>query len=225
MPTRTSERGSITVARLVEAARTLLRAGGLEAVTVRELARSVHVSAPALYKHVRGREEVVDRLVAMCLDEVTAAVTAARDAEPATNPGARFLAAGRGFAAWGRANRAEFALVFGTPVTGFTKVTGGPGEQAGVRLGRVFVEIAAQGVDQIRDAGPLPPELAQPLAAWGEKRGLPLAVGQVHTVVSAFGDLLGLVAVDVSGQLGFALPDARRYLELRLTELADRVTA
>lgn len=222
---RPTERGSVSVPRVVAAARTLLRSGGLEAVTVRELARSVGVSAPALYKHVRGREEVVDRLVAASLDEVTAAVAAARDSADVADAHARFLAASRGFAGWARANRAEFALVFATPVTGFAKVAGGAGDQAGVRLGRVFVEIAAEAGDRIRDAGPLPPELARPLAAWAEKRGLSLAVGQVHTVVSAFGDLLGLVSVDVFGQIGFALPDPDRYLELRLVELADRVAA
>lgn len=220
-----TQRGSISVPRLIAAARTLLRSGGLEAVTVRELARSLGVSAPALYKHLRGREEVVDRLVAACLDEVTTAVAAARDAADATDPRARFLAAARGFAGWARANRAEFALVFATPVTGFAKVTGGAGDQAGVRLGQVFVEIAASARDRLHDGGPLASALAQPLAAWAEKRRLPLTVGQVYTVVSAFGDLLGLVSVDVFGQLGFALPDTDPYLDRRLAELADRVAA
>lgn len=219
---RSAGRTGVSVPRLVAAARDLLRAGGLEAVQVRELARSIGVSAPALYKHVRGREEVVDRLVAACLDEVTAEVAAARDTAV---PGGEFLAAARGFARWARGNRAEFALVFATPVTSFAKVTGGAGDQAGVRLGQVFVEIAASARDRLRDAGPLPSALAEPLTAWAELRHLPLTVGQVHTVVSAFGDLLGLVSVDVFGQLGFALPETDRYLDRRLVELADRVTA
>lgn len=222
--TQPAARTGVSVPRMIAAARDLLRAGGLEAVQVRELARSLGVSAPALYKHVRGREEVVDRLVAACLDEVTAAVAAARDAADPADPRGRFLAAARGFAGWARANRAEFALVFATPVTGFAKVTGGAGDQAGVRLGQVFVEVAASSRDRLRDAGPLPSALASPLSAWAEKRRLPLTVGQVHTVVSAFGDLLGLVAVDVFGQLGFALPETDLYLDRRLDELADRVS-
>ena len=224
-------REGVSVGRVVAAARTLLRSGGIEAVTVRELGRALGVSAPALYKHVRGRAEIVDRLVAACLDELTAEVASARDAEPLPDPGVRFLAAGRAFAAWARANRAEFALVFATPVVGFAKLSDGPGEQAGVRLGRVFVEIAAQASAQIRDAGPLPAALSGPLAAWTARRDLGLSPGQAHTVVSAFGDLLGLVSVDVFGQLGFALPPSTTgpgpgpYLDLRLQEVADRVTA
>jgi AcrR family transcriptional regulator len=48
--------------RLLDAARKLLREGGPRAVTVQGMAQLARVSAPALYKHFSGRDEVLAAL-------------------------------------------------------------------------------------------------------------------------------------------------------------------
>jgi AcrR family transcriptional regulator len=219
--------GGVTVPRIVAVARALLVSGGLEAVTVREVARGLGVSAPALYKHVHGRGEIVDRLAAACLEELTVAVVAARDAAALGDHAGRFVAAGEALNRWAQAHRAEFALLFATPAAAVARPEDGAGHAAGVRLGRAFLEIAVPAAlaGRLRAApdGAVPPPVAEQLRAWGEARDVPLGDGQLWSVVAGFHDLLGLVAVAAFGQVGFALRDTDDYMRVRLRELAGRL--
>src|SRR3712207_5505847 len=95
-------RPSVTVDRIVAVARALLVAGGLEAVTVREVARGLTVTAPALYKHVSGRGEIVDQLAVSCLRELTEHVVDARNALPPHEHLGRLTAAGLALHRWAR---------------------------------------------------------------------------------------------------------------------------
>jgi AcrR family transcriptional regulator len=217
-------RAPVTPATIVGAARTLLVRGGLESVVVREVARSLGVSAPALYKHVDGRTDIVDRLSAVCLDELTDEVVRARDAA-GDEPRAAFVAAGLAWYRWAHRHPAEFALLFATPAVPFERPTDGRGRQAGLRLGRAFLEIVVRAADGGRLLAPpdheVPPEVAVQLRDWGADRGMPLGDGQLWTAVSGFHDLLGLVMVEAFGQLGFALADTDAYMRRRLARLAD----
>ncbi len=215
----------MTVERIVAVARELLVAGGIEAVTVRQVARGLTVTAPALYKHVQGRAEIVDQLTATCLDELTTAIVTARDAVPADDFRGRLSAVGLALRDWARAHPAEFALAFATPATAFDRVATGAGQAAGVRLGQAFLEIVvpAAMAGRLRAApdGQVPPEVAVQLRAWGQARGMPLSDGQLWAAVRGFHDILGLVAVEAFGQLGFALRDTSAYMADRLASLAD----
>ncbi len=220
-------RPPVTVPRIVEVARARLASGGLEAVTVREVARGLGVSAPALYKHVGGRADIVDQLAAACLGELTAAVVGGRDAVAASDHAGRFVGAGEALHAWAQAHRAEFALLFATPAAAFARPEDGAGHMAGVRLGRAFLEIAAAAalagrLRAVPDEA-VPPPVAVQLRAWGEARDVPLGDGQLWSVVAGFHDLLGLVAVSAFGQVGFALTDTRDYMRVRLSHLAARL--
>lgn len=220
-------RAPVTVPRIVAVARSLLVAGGLEAVTVRDVARGLDVSAPALYKHVQGRAEIVDQLAASCLDELTAAVTAARDAAPEADHVARFVAVADALHAWAGANRAEFALLFATPAVPFARPEDGVGHAAGQRLGRAFLEVVVGAARAGRLAAApdasVPTEVAAQLRSWAASRDLPLTDGQLWTAVAGFHDLLGLVSVEAFGQVGFALHDTAAYMRTRIRELADRL--
>jgi TetR/AcrR family transcriptional regulator, tetracycline repressor protein len=60
--------GSITRAQIIEAAMTVVKAGGYDQMTVRSLAAELGVSPMSLYRHIRDKDdlldEVVDRLLA-----------------------------------------------------------------------------------------------------------------------------------------------------------------
>lgn len=108
-PTR-AEAHAATVARIVEAARTLLVSHG--EVTLRAVARELGMTAPALYRYASSHEDLV-RMVAIAIDaEVAEQVNAAADRQPADDPAARLLAACVEFRRWALAHRKEFALVF-----------------------------------------------------------------------------------------------------------------
>lgn len=67
-------RTSLTPRSIVDAALALADAEGLEAVTIRRLARELGVTPMALYWHVRNKDELLDLLAARLFDEVDLSV-------------------------------------------------------------------------------------------------------------------------------------------------------
>jgi len=227
-PIDKAPRAPVTVATIVAAARELLVQGGPENVAIRELARSLRVSAPALYKHTSGRGEIVDLLAAACLDELTGIVIAARDEQPHDDHRGRLLAAGQAWYRWAHAHPAEHALIFATPAVTFDRPTHGRAHAAGTRLGRAFQEIAAPAAlsGQLRSVpdDDVPVDVATQLRQWAATRGVPLSVGQLWSTTCAFQDLMGLIMTESFGQLGYALTDTDAHMQARLVQLADALT-
>lgn len=220
-------RPPLTVDRIVGVARGLLSQGGVEAVTIREVARGLSVTAPALYKHVQGRGELVDQLTIACLDELTCRLTTARDAHPPAAYRARLGAAGRAMHAWALENRAEFALLFATPVTPFERSTTPQVQEAGQRMGGAFLEIlvpaALEGRLRATPDAAVPEQAAVQLMTYDEACSFGLSASQLWTIVAGFQDLLGMVAVEAFGQLGFALTDTEAFMAARLDQLASEL--
>jgi AcrR family transcriptional regulator len=61
---------------IVSAARTVLAAEGVDALTMRRVASELGVQAPSLYKHLTGKHAIEDALIAAGLREVGAALHA-----------------------------------------------------------------------------------------------------------------------------------------------------
>ena len=225
MAARTATRAPLDRERLVDAARELLVEGGPNAIVVREVARRLGVTAPALYKHVQGRDDLLTLLIAACYDEVTDACGTARNEQPENAHRARLEAATQAFRSWANTNTAEFGLVFGSPLPGYHAPHGGPTAASARRFGQVFFEIFAgalrDGRLRVRDDAELPPDMHRQLAAYAESSGFAMSPGQLYPFVMGWQRMLGLVAVESTGQLAWALPDPRTLTDEQLTHLAD----
>ncbi|GAB2455551.1 TetR-like C-terminal domain-containing protein [Jatrophihabitans fulvus] len=92
----------------------LLGDGGAEAVSVAAVAARLGLTAPALYRYVRDRDEMVSRLRARAADELAAAVVAATGTTPA--PGTAGDPSGIVATAirdWARSHHHAYLLLFG----------------------------------------------------------------------------------------------------------------
>ncbi|MGZ4132095.1 MAG: TetR/AcrR family transcriptional regulator C-terminal domain-containing protein [Actinomycetota bacterium] len=69
MTTKTNTRERLTRGRVIEAALRVLDAEGLEAVTMRRVAREVGVEAMSLYNHVKDKDDLLDGIVGRILLE------------------------------------------------------------------------------------------------------------------------------------------------------------
>ena len=67
---------------ILAAARALLEAGSAESVTLRSVAREVGVSAPSIYSHFAGRDEILQAIVEEAFDELEEALGVAGEHEP-----------------------------------------------------------------------------------------------------------------------------------------------
>lgn len=98
----------ITRERIVEAALAVLDEGGIDAVTVRAVAARLDVRAPALYWHVRDKQDLLDEMGTEIQRRVQTALAAALDAAldaPHPVSQSEWLS---GLAAYGRILRAEY---------------------------------------------------------------------------------------------------------------------
>jgi len=83
--------------------------GGLDAVSMRRLARDLGVTAPALYKHYDGREEilldVVSEAYRLCAEHLSVALSG-------STPADRFRLAGRGYLDFALGNPKLYEMMY-----------------------------------------------------------------------------------------------------------------
>ncbi|WP_281412194.1 TetR/AcrR family transcriptional regulator C-terminal domain-containing protein [Miltoncostaea marina] len=103
-------RRPLSAGRIVRAAMDLIDERGLEALTMRRLGAELGVEAMSLYKHVRGKEAILDGVRELLLAELAASGPAAgRDWREA------LLRFARAYRALARAHPGSFALLAAAP--------------------------------------------------------------------------------------------------------------
>lgn len=204
-----------TMAEIKATARRHLVAGGpeaLAALSLRAVAREMGLTAPALYRYVDSRDDLLTEVIADLFGELTTSLEDARDAQPPEAIGPRLVAASTALRSWALAHPTEFGLLFGSPLPGYNMPSEGAKHEAGRRFGLVFAGLFAQLWEQRPFPCPatadLDPALARQLTAYAESMGSPLPPGAVKVFLECWVRLYGLVCMEVFGHLRFALDDA-----------------
>jgi AcrR family transcriptional regulator len=99
------------VARIVAVARAELTEG--DGVSLRRVAGRLGISAPALYRYIVSREQLLDLVVDAVDADIADRVAAVIGALPKSDRGEAMTAALTTFRSWALANHAEFSLVLG----------------------------------------------------------------------------------------------------------------
>jgi len=201
-----------TMAEIKATARRHLVTAGPEALSLRAVARDMGLTAPALYRYVDSRDDLLTEVSTELYDELTSSLEAARDKQPAEAIGPRLVAASWALRTWALAHPTEFGLLFGSPLPGYAVPSEGVLHEAGRRFGLVFAALFAQlweqrpfPCDRTED---LDAALVGQLAAYAESMGSPLPPGAVKVFLECWVRLYGLVCMEVFGHLKFALDDA-----------------
>jgi AcrR family transcriptional regulator len=214
----------LSTERIVATSRELLVEGGPPAVVVREVARRLGVSAPALYRHVSGRDDLLTLLIAACNDEVTAACEQALAACDPDDHETRLREATLAFRSWALAHPPEFGLLYGTPIAGYAAPEAGPTVASSRRFGQlfggIFADLLRAGRLRTVPDAELEPDLRADLQRAADAMGLPMRPGEVYPFVVGWQRMLGLVSVEVAGHLRWAFEDAEGFARRQLVELA-----
>ncbi|CAN5141352.1 TetR/AcrR family transcriptional regulator [soil metagenome] len=226
--TRREANREATLADIRAGARALLVAEGHPGVTLRAIARSIGMTAPALYRYFPSREDLLRDLITGSFGEMSDTMEAAARAYPTDDLAGRLFAAANAFRGWALGHRAEFELVFATP---HAKEEGLPEDHplvlAGERFGGVFlgifVELWLRQPYPVRPDAAVDPRLAEQLACWPAAQQTPLPLGAVEVFLACWVQLYGLVSMEVFGHLGFALHDVSPMFDSMLTDLAVRL--
>ena len=222
--TRRERLREATVREIKDAARSMLVTDGIEALTLRAIAREVDLTAPALYRYFDSREALILALVADFYDELTDYIRTERDQVPADNLPGQMMAACRALRRWALEHRHEFGLVFANPVADLTHVPDGPVHEAGWRFGAVFLELVVRLWNEqgfpVPDPDSIDPTLKEELKRCAVEMGSVLPPEAVLVYLDAWTLLYGSVTMEVFGHLHFALDDSSAMFERQMADLA-----
>ncbi|MFG3100893.1 TetR/AcrR family transcriptional regulator [Streptomyces sp. NPDC048182] len=197
---RARARVEVTAA-IKEAARRQLAEDGPAKLSLRAVARELDMVSSALYRYFPSRDDLLTALIIDAYDSLGAAAEAARDTATAAGegPARRWTAVCEAVRAWALAHPHEYALIYGSPVPGYTA----PQDtvRAASRVGLALIGIAREAH---RGRGLAVPKLVAELEPEARRMAADLAPdlppAVVATLVAAWAQLFGLVGFEVFGQ-------------------------
>ncbi|MGW0736494.1 TetR/AcrR family transcriptional regulator [Streptomyces sp. NPDC002851] len=220
---RARARAELTAA-IKDEARRRLAAEGAAKLSLRAVARELGMVSSALYRYFPSRDELLTALIVDAYDSLGEAAEAAAAAQATERgaPGARWLAVCRAVRAWALDHPHEYALIYGSPVPGYTapRDTVGPASRVGlllISLAREAHEAGHLRVPELPD--PVRPEAAR-LAA-DVAPDLPPAT--VAALTAAWAQLFGLVSFEVFGQFNRVVEDREAFFTHAAGRLAHSV--
>jgi AcrR family transcriptional regulator len=113
---RKAARHSATRREILDAAWELVRAQGLAALSLRELAKRVGMQAPSLYAYFASKAAIYDAMFAEGYEEL---LRRRASLEPASDPRAALVAGATDFAAFCTEDPARYQLLFQRTIPGF----------------------------------------------------------------------------------------------------------
>jgi AcrR family transcriptional regulator len=212
---------------IVRIGRAHLATDGAAALSLRAVARDLGLVSSAVYRYVASRDELLTLLVVDGYDELGDAVDAAlAKVDRADHPG-RMVAIGRAVRAWGLAEPATYALLFGSPVPGYeapAEQTTGPGTRVVVRLVEVWEDAWQAGAVSLPDDDVTRRRLSRDFARIRREMGLTVPDVLIARGLFAWAALFGCVSFEVFGQYGpGTFADPKDIFELHLDALVEAV--
>ncbi|MFI9115401.1 TetR/AcrR family transcriptional regulator [Streptomyces venezuelae] len=218
---RARARIEITAA-IKDEARTQLAAEGAAKLSLRAVARELGMVSSALYRYFPSRDDLLTALIVDAYDAVGAAAERAVADTAGQRPLDRWTAVCRAVRAWAVAHPHEYALIYGSPVPGYTapQDTIAP---AG-RVGLVLVDIARRAHEGEGIAlPPLPEELRPEAARLAADIAPDLPPALAVALVAAWSQLFGLVSFEVFGHFHRVVEDREAFFATAARRLGQDV--
>ena len=223
-----------TIQEIKDTARRTLAEDGVEGLSLRAIGRAMGMTAPGLYRYFSSREDLVIALIADFYQELNDQLEAILQGWPAEEVTSRLLAACREFRLWSLRHRAEFSLLFGSPLPELAEQkqhhrdgigNANAAHEAGMRFAGIFGTL----VTQLYLARPFPvpaddeidPRLLPQLRDWCGTWPMPVPLGLGQIFLTCWIQLYGMVSMEMFGHLDFALVDPEPMFEAVLRSLAD----
>jgi AcrR family transcriptional regulator len=210
-------------AEIADAARRQLAEVGAVALSLRAVARELGMASSAVYRYFPSRDDLLTLLIVDGYDQLGAAAEAADD--PAAPPVDRWLAVCRAVRTWALEHPHEYALLYGTPVPGYSapQDTVPAAARVGAVLGRVLGDAARSGALP-EGTGERDPALVSDEAMavlGGEHPALDETV-RVRALL-AWSAVYGTISFELFGHFVGSVEDADRFFDRAMTELAGLV--
>jgi AcrR family transcriptional regulator len=206
---------------IIDAALDQLAVTGADGLSVREVARKVGMSSSAIYRHIPSKDALLTALIIEGYESLGRAAEVAEGAIPRPAFTARFLALGRAVRRWAQANPHHYALLFGSPVPGYSapEDTIEPATQITRLLSQVLVEASAAGSLRAPDELQVDTSLLEPDVLSAFLPGLPEEIA-IRGIL-AWSSLFGLVSFELFGHLVGSVADNDAFFDTSLGVLCQ----
>lgn len=201
---------------------------GAAALSLRAIAREMGMSAPALYRYFPDRDALVTALIVDAYNSLAAALRAADEGQEAGDYNGRFRATAYAYREWALAHRAEYALIYGTPIPGYVaprEETVMPAASVNLVIGYILNEALQAGSLVIPDAYfHISPEFQaqlDELAAMIPEEGVSTA-GVLLTIM-IISRLHGLVWGELDEHFAPHIADSGELFAVEISEMCERL--
>jgi AcrR family transcriptional regulator len=219
---RERARTEVTAA-IKEEARRQLAAEGAVKLSLRAVARELGMASSALYRYFPSRDDLLTALITDAYDAVgEAAETALAQAPKGAGHRARWLAVCVAVRRWALEHPHEYALIYGSPVPGYTA----PQTTVG-SAGRVVLTLVSVARDAHRSKGLAVGRLPAGLRPEAERLAAEVAPDLPPESVMAFAavwaQLFGLISFEVFGHFHRVVEQREEFFAHAVGELAGTV--
>src|SRR3954454_14822783 len=118
-PTRREQQYAATSAEIKDIARRLMAEHGTAGLSIREVAREMRMTAPALYHYFANRDALITALILDAFNALADALEQARADAATYTPVQQLKAVLIGYRAWALAHPIDFQLIYGNPIPGY----------------------------------------------------------------------------------------------------------
>jgi AcrR family transcriptional regulator len=224
---RERARVEITAAIKEEAGRQLA-AEGPARLSLRAVARALGMASSALYRYYPSRDDLLTALIIDAYDAMGGAAEAAlagADRAGAADPVERWVAVCRGARDWAVAHPHAYALIYGSPVPGYSapQDTVGPASRVGLALVTVVRDAHRAGLLAAPPGRPLAGPVRADAARLTAELAPELPVPVVAALVAAWAQLFGVVSFEVFGQFNRLVEARGPFFDQAAAALAAQV--
>lgn len=215
-----------TLAEIKGCALDLMREQGSTQIHFSDIARSMGMTAPALYRYFTDRDDLLTALIRDAYNDLADSVNSAVSPIDADDDWGRLRAGMQAYRTWAVTQPERFTLIFGLPIPGFVV-----DEEAGTTEAAKSAMDALMGlVLNASEAGRLvpsvlthlAPQMAEKMNEKHSAEGIALPAAASQGVLHAWMTVHGFVSLEACGQCDWCSEVERDSLFEAQTELAAR---
>jgi AcrR family transcriptional regulator len=212
---------------ILAAARRHLATEGAPGLSLRAIARELGASSSAVYRYVASRDELLTMLIVAAYDGLGAAAEAQEAAVARADLAGRWATVCSAVRDWALANPNEYALIYGTPVPGYTAppATIAPAARVSNVLLGILADAAAERPTSAMAEDDMPPGDRKALAPARSIVGPEVPDALLHRGLMAWAALFGAVSFELFGQLHGLVSDQPGDREAFFAESVQRWVA
>jgi len=205
------------------AARRQLETSGAESLSLRAISRELGMVSSALYRYFPSRDDLLTALIIDAYDALGEAAEAAAQQEY-PHPREAWIAVYAAVRDWARANPHEYALIYGSPITGYQapQTTVQPAVRVPMVLLRILQQANEEGWVQTLDAPEPTGRLAEQVDTVAALApGVPRPM--LLRMVIAWTQLFGMISFELFGQLVGSMDPADDFFKETSRQMAAYV--